>query len=179
MHTLKWVFIFFSFGVNTSYSQKAEVEIPGTEIIKFKSAINNQDYVLNIYLPTSYNDTTKKFSVLYVLDGQWSFPYIAGVQGIAEGLFYDGLIPEMIVVGITWTDNYKRNDDVMTVIRINSHIYITFPGGKVKLYAKTADTFYGKGFENGFGQFVKDNSGKVIGYNLILDKTTTFYNKIN
>src|SRR6185312_15388250 len=72
MHNLKWVFIFFSFGVNTSYSQKAEVEIPGTEIIKFTSAINNQDYVLNIYLPTSYNDTTKKFSVLYVLDGQWS-----------------------------------------------------------------------------------------------------------
>ncbi len=361
MHKVKWFFIIFSFVVNTSYSQKARVEIPGTEVIKFKSAINNQDYVLNIYLPTSYNDTTKKFPVLYVLDGQWSFPYIGGVQGIAEGLFYDGLVPEMIVVGITWTGDYdtnrqrdftpvqtnefpnsggapkffnvlrnemvrmidssyrtdkvnntltggslgglftlyalfqkpqlfnryiawgfsgddeilkiqklfseknheldakiflctneyenqltdvnyfknfieqlknpnynkfeidslviekmghvsegpyavgrglefvfrqpdiaidtilldhysghyKRNEEVMTVIRIGSHIYITFPGGKVKLYAKTADTFYGKGFENGLGQFVKDKTGKIIGYNLILDKTTTFYKKVD
>ena len=78
-----------------------------------------------------------------------------------------------------YAGHYKRNEDSETVIRIGSHIYITFPGGKVKLYAKTADTFYGKGFENGLGQFVKDNTNKVIGYNLILDKTTTFYKKIN
>jgi len=361
MRNSKWLILLFCFVVNTSYSQKNKVEIPGTEVIKFKSTINNQDYVLNIYLPVSYSDTDKRFPVLYVLDGQWSFTYIAGIQGISEGLYYDGLAPEMIVVGITWTgdydanrqrdftpvktlefpnsggaqkffnvlrnevvrmidsnyhtdkvnntltgsslgglftlyalfqrpqlfnryiawgfsgdeeisklqksflaDNnelnaklflctneyedeltdtnyfknfitqlkapgynkfvldslvikkmghisegpyavgrglefvfrqpdlaldttlldqyagrYKRNDEVMTVIRMNSHIYITFSGGKVKLYAKTVDTFYGKGFENGFGQFIKDSTGKVVGYNLILDKTTTFYNKID
>jgi len=361
MHNQKWLFIFFSFVVNTSYSQKATVEIPATELTKFKSLINNQEYVLNVYLPGSYSNTTREFPVLYVLDGQWSFPYIAGVQGVAEGLYYDGLAPEMIVVGITWTGDYdanrqrdftpiqtnefpnsggapkffnvlrneivkmidssyrtdkinntltggslggrfilyalfqnpqlfnryiawgfsgdaeiskieksfsekyhelnakiflctneyedeltdinyfkkfitelkapnykgfeidslvikkmghvsegpyavgrglefvfrppdiaidtillnqyaghyKRNEEVMTVVRIDSHIYITFPGGKVKLYAKTADTFYGKGFENALGQFVKNDTGEIIGYNLILDKATTFYKKID
>ena len=97
------------FSCKYTYSQKAKVEIPGTEVIKFKSLINKQDYVLNVYLPVSYTDPTKKFPVLYVLDGQWSFPYIAGVQGIAEGLFYDGLAPEMIVVGITWNGDYDAN----------------------------------------------------------------------
>ena len=70
MRNLKWFIILFSFGINTSYSQKPKVEIPGTEVIKFKSAINNQDYILDIYLPGSYSDTTKKFPVLYVLDAQ-------------------------------------------------------------------------------------------------------------
>jgi predicted alpha/beta superfamily hydrolase len=109
MQNLKWLFILFPFVVNTSYSQKTRVEMPATELTKFKSLINNQDYVLNVYLPVSYNYTTKKFPVLYVLDGQWSFQYIAGVQGVAEGLYYDGLAPEMIIVGITWTDDYDTN----------------------------------------------------------------------
>jgi predicted alpha/beta superfamily hydrolase len=109
MQNLKWLFILFPFVVNTSYSQKKRVEMPATELTKFKSLINNQDYVLNVYLPVSYNYTTKKFPVLYVLDGQWSFQYIAGVQGVAEGLYYDGLAPEMIIVGITWTDDYDTN----------------------------------------------------------------------
>lgn len=91
------------------YSQKPKVDLPGTEVIKLKSTINSQDYVVDIYLPGTYSDTTKRFPVLYVLDAQWSFPYIAGVQGIAEGLFYDGLAPEMIVVGITWTGDYDSN----------------------------------------------------------------------
>jgi predicted alpha/beta superfamily hydrolase len=345
----------------TTYSQKPKVDLPGTELIRLKSGINNQDYVLNVYLPGSYSDTTKKFPVLYVLDGQWSFPYIAGVQGIAEGLFYDGLAPEMIVVGITWTGDYdsnrqrdftpvqtnefpnsggapkffnvlrneivkmidssyrtdkvnntltggslgglftlyalfqkpqlfnryiawgfsgddeiskleksfseknhelnakiflctneyedeltdvsyfrifiaqlktpnfnkfeidslviekmghvsegpyavgrglefvfrqpdvaidtmlldqyaghyKRDYEIMNVTRIGSHIYIKVPGGKVKLYAKTTNSFYAKGLGGGVGQFVKDSSDKVIGYNLILDNVTIPYKKFD
>ena len=362
MRNLKWVIILFSFGINTAYSQKPKVEIPGTEVIKFKSGINNQDYVLDVYVPGSYNDTTKKFPVLYVLDGQWSFPYIGGVQGVAEDLFYDGLAPEIIVVGIKWTGDYdanrqfdftptqtnefpksgggvqfmsivkneimkiinsnyrtdkvnntlsggslgsrftlytmfqkpqlfnryiawgfsstdeifnmeklfsennhelnaklflctneyeeamsdtsdfrkfitqlkshnyngfeidsmvikkmghvsegpyavgcgleflfrqpdikletsllrqyagqyKRDDEIINIISLDSHIYISFPGGKVRFYAKTTDTFYAKGLGGGgIGQFVRNDTGKVIGYNLILDKTIISYNKIN
>jgi predicted alpha/beta superfamily hydrolase len=111
MHNLKSfiTLLCFSICINTVYSQHPKVELPGTEVLKFKSAINNQDYVLYIQLPDSYSDTTKRYPVLYVLDGQWSFPYEAGTQGIQRGLYYDGFIPEMIVVGITWPGDYDNN----------------------------------------------------------------------
>ncbi len=98
----------FLFCLNTAFSQKPKVELPGTEVIQFKSAINDRDYVLDIALPNSYSDTTKRFPVLYALDGQWSFP---GVSGNYGGLNYDGFVPEMIVVGIGWKDDYFNNRD--------------------------------------------------------------------
>jgi predicted alpha/beta superfamily hydrolase len=65
----------------------------GVEEIKFKSAINNQDYVLHVKLPDSYNsDPSKKYPVMYATDGQWSFPLIMEIKG---GLLYDNLVPEI------------------------------------------------------------------------------------
>ena len=345
-----------------TFSQRPKVEIVGTEVIKLKSAINNKDYILDVYLPVSYNDSSKRFPVLYVLDGQWSFPYVGGVQGVPEDLFYDGLAPEMIVVGIKWTGDYdanrqidmtptqtnefpksgggikfmsvikneiitkinssyhtdkvnntlsggslgsrftlyamfqkpqlfnryiawgfssteeifnmeklfsennhelnaklflctnefeeaisdtsdftkfitqlkshnytgleldtmviqkmghvsegpyavgcglafvfrqqdialdesllkqyaghyKHDDEIINIVSLDSHVYISFPGGKVRLYAKTADTFYAKGLGGGgIGEFVKDGTGKVTNYNLILDNATITYKKID
>jgi hypothetical protein len=67
----------------------------------------------------------------------------------------------------------------MTVIRTGTHIYITFPGGRVKLYAKTADTFYGKGSGSATNEFVKNNTGKINRYNVSEGKTITFYKKVD
>ena len=75
------------------------VPILGTQLQKLHSEIVGQDYDLYVNLPRNYSDTTKNFPVLYVLDGQWDF-------ALAESLFgqqyYDGFVPEIIVVGITW-----------------------------------------------------------------------------
>jgi predicted alpha/beta superfamily hydrolase len=89
-------------------SKESKVELPNTQVLKFKSAINNHDYVLYISLPDSYSDTRKKYPVLYVLDAQWSFTF-PSVRGIQAGLYYDGFIPEMIIVGITWPNDYDEN----------------------------------------------------------------------
>ncbi len=100
------LFIFFTC-TNRTYCQESAVELSGTHVLKFKSITNNRDYVLNIALPGSYgSDTTRKYPVLYMLDGQWSFPVIMGING---GLYYDGFVPELILVGITWPDNYDAN----------------------------------------------------------------------
>lgn len=106
----------FLFCINAGLAQKKKVELPGTEVIEFKSAINDHDYVLDVALPRSYNDTTKRYPVLYALDGQWSFPGISSMYG---GLYNDGFVPEMIVVGIGWKDDYFNNRD-----RDFSQIYI-------------------------------------------------------
>src|SRR4051812_33036628 len=99
--------IFILTCTDSIFAQGPAVELPGTQVLKFKSRINNQDYLLQIELPASYsNDTTKKYPVLYVLDGQWCFPTVWGING---NLYYDGFIPEMILVGVTWPDNFDRN----------------------------------------------------------------------
>lgn len=83
------------------------VELKGTQLIKFKSGINNQNYEVYVELPASYNDSSnKRYPVLYVLDGQWFFPTIIEMR---ESMHYEGYLPEMIVVGIGWPDNYHAN----------------------------------------------------------------------
>jgi predicted alpha/beta superfamily hydrolase len=63
------------------------------------SSICHQDYVLNINLPRGYSDTTKTFPVLYVIDGQWDFAFVQALYGQQ---YYDGFVPGIVIVGITW-----------------------------------------------------------------------------
>jgi hypothetical protein len=66
-----------------------------------KSAATGRDNDLYIHLPSNYSrDTAKKYPVLYILDGQWDFKLMDSVLG---GLVYDKFVPEMILVGITYS----------------------------------------------------------------------------
>ena len=83
-----------------------KVEMLDTEARQVTSTSDGQDFSLWINLPPDYRATTKTFPVLYVLDAQWDFPL---VTGLLSGQYDDGLVPELIVVGITWggvTPNY-------------------------------------------------------------------------
>jgi predicted alpha/beta superfamily hydrolase len=85
-----------------------QVEIAGTQLLHFSSAITNEDYDLYINLPQGYTDTTKTFPVLFLIDGQWDFPLMQAIYGQQ---YYDGFVPEMVIVGITWggkNPNYDR-----------------------------------------------------------------------
>jgi predicted alpha/beta superfamily hydrolase len=76
------------------------VSIPGTQQLQLTSSIvARQEYILHVHLPRHYNDTTKRFPVVYLLDSQWDFPLLSAIYG---GQYYDGFMPEVIVVGITW-----------------------------------------------------------------------------
>ena len=123
MHKLKYFIGLFSFFfcINTAYPQKPKVELDGTEVFKFTSAIDSQQYVLYINFPYNSSKPNKHYPVLYVTDGQWFFaPLYAG----AGGLHYDGFIPDLIIVGITWPNNYEasRGRD-MTPTAINNTSY--------------------------------------------------------
>ncbi|NQX82337.1 MAG: tetratricopeptide repeat protein [Flavobacteriaceae bacterium] len=89
--------------------------------IKIDSKSLNEAQEIQIYLPDSYDTSNKKYPVLYILDGQWHF--INGV-GIQKSLRLPGVLPEMIVVGIT---NKNTNDPLRRTILINqSDKYIQF-----------------------------------------------------
>lgn len=100
------IFLAFDFCITTAYSQNVQVELPGTQVIKFTSAINNQDYELYISLPNSYSDTNKRYPVFYVLDGEW---YFAMASSVCGALLYEGSVPEMIIVGIGWRNKEERS----------------------------------------------------------------------
>src|SRR5215217_7642908 len=75
------------------------MSIPGSEVRKINSAIVNQEYELQIYLPGGYHNSTKKYPVVYLMDAQWDFPLVKSVYGQQ---YYDGFIPELIIIGVTW-----------------------------------------------------------------------------
>jgi predicted alpha/beta superfamily hydrolase len=85
----------------TLHAQKyPEVTIPGSHIRNITSSIvAGQEYELQILLPSGYESATKKYPVVYLMDSQWDFPLVKCIYGEQ---YYDGFIPEIIVVGVTW-----------------------------------------------------------------------------
>lgn len=84
------------------------VTIPGSEMRSLKSANTGRTYDLYIHVPgTNAQNREKKFPVLYVLDGQWDFKLLDSVCG---GLVYDKFVPEMIIVGITYSGDNPNYD---------------------------------------------------------------------
>jgi predicted alpha/beta superfamily hydrolase len=78
-----------------------KVTIAGSAVRMMKSTSTGRDNDLYIHLPSNYDlDKTKKYPVLYILDGQWDFKLMDAVLG---GLVYDKFAPETIMVGITYS----------------------------------------------------------------------------
>ncbi len=80
-------------------AQYPPVLIPGSQTRKITSTIVHQQYELQILLPAGYDKSTKKYPVVYLMDSQWDFPLLKSLYG---EYYFDGFIPEMIIVGVTW-----------------------------------------------------------------------------
>jgi predicted alpha/beta superfamily hydrolase len=79
------------------------VTIPNSEVRTIESKSTGRKYDLYIRKPADYDkdkDKNKKYPVLYLLDGQWHFKLLDAVIG---GLVYDKWMPDIIVVGITYS----------------------------------------------------------------------------
>jgi predicted alpha/beta superfamily hydrolase len=75
------------------------------EKVSFKSEILDEERTILVYVPATYHMSDAEYPVLYLLDGGFHFHH---ASGIVQFLATAGLIPEMIVVGIT---NVDRNRD--------------------------------------------------------------------
>lgn len=108
---MKKVFFFlFSVSVINSLAQYPRVDIPGSEVRKVTSSIvSGQEYELHILLPGGYKNSDKKYPVVYLMDSQWDFPLVKCIYG---EYYYDGFIPEMIIVGVTWGGVHPNPDSL-------------------------------------------------------------------
>jgi predicted alpha/beta superfamily hydrolase len=92
-------------------AQVQPVTVPGSELRTFNSKIINQEYVLHIQVPAGYATSTKKYPVVYLMDSQWDFALLAALYGEQ---YYDGFIPETIIVGVTWGGPHPNPDSLRT-----------------------------------------------------------------
>ena len=98
MKSLTLILVFcYSLAANAQYPA---VTIPGSSLRTIRSAIvADQEYELHILLPGNYHHSEQRYPVLYLMDSQWDFPLLKSIYGQQ---YYDGFIPEMIIVGVTW-----------------------------------------------------------------------------
>jgi predicted alpha/beta superfamily hydrolase len=90
-------------------SPPPRVEIPNTQLLKMTSTIVGQEYDLYIHLPRNYGNKDQKFPVLYLLDAQWDFTLVTAIFG---SQFYDGFLPGLVIVGITWGGKNPNPDSL-------------------------------------------------------------------
>lgn len=77
------------------------VTVTRSALYRFQSQIVDDMYELRISTPEDYEDNQEPRPVIYVLDGQWDFTLVSDIVG---KLAFDGLIPQAVVVGVTWAD---------------------------------------------------------------------------
>lgn len=78
-----------------------QVTMPNTEVRQLHSSETGRDYDIYVRLPDGYEQNEgKQYPVIYSLDGQWDFKMLDSICG---GLVYDKFIPEVIIVGITYS----------------------------------------------------------------------------
>ncbi len=94
----------------SSYAQYPAVTIPGSQVRKINSAIvAGQEYELQIMLPAGYESSNEKYPVVYLMDSQWDFPLLTSLYGQQ---YFDGFIPKIIIVGVTWGGNHPNPDSL-------------------------------------------------------------------
>lgn len=112
MHTVFFIsFIICLFAIN-SFAQNTTPVIVG-QSFTMKSAILNEERKVLVALPRDYEKSTQKYPVIYVLDAEWNFPFVAeAVKVLADS----ERIPPSIVIGVT---NSDRNRDFTTKLNGN------------------------------------------------------------
>jgi predicted alpha/beta superfamily hydrolase len=82
----------------------AAASIPGGESLPLFSRILGQERTVLVSLPASYTRTVDRYPVLYLTDAQWQFDH---TRTTAAFLARNGLMPEIIIVGVTSTDRTR------------------------------------------------------------------------
>jgi predicted alpha/beta superfamily hydrolase len=96
------------FCVTAQVCSAQSIAVPRSELQKMKSTATGRDYDLYIHKPADFDKSKdKKYPVLYLLDGQWDFKLLDSVIG---GLVYDKWMPDIVVVGITYSGDHPDYD---------------------------------------------------------------------
>ena len=105
MRNISILFIVF-FTIHSLFGQDINIGYKDS----LHSTILQENRPLSIYLPPSYfTEPKQNYPVLYILDGEYNFRYVAGILELQAGIAEN--IPEMILVAISGkgSKKYKEN----------------------------------------------------------------------
>lgn len=91
--------------LETSTATHPQVEIAGSEVIEFNSAITGEKYFIYVGLPRSYNDSDGTYPALFIMDADGSFGTCTEISRL---LFLGEEVPEIIIVGIAYGVSLKE-----------------------------------------------------------------------
>lgn len=75
--------------------------VENSHVHTYQSSIVDQEYKLIVSVPEGYDPNAEKdYPVVYVLDGQWNATMVKDILSKSE---FDGMVPQAIVVAITWS----------------------------------------------------------------------------
>ena len=103
---------------------------------RFQSRVLGQERELIIHLPSAY-DTTKRYPVLYVLDGSSQDQPLADKL---DSLFGRGLVPQMIVVGIPNMSGTNRTLQLVPPFMLTDPANPESPRGTADLFLQFMET---------------------------------------
>jgi predicted alpha/beta superfamily hydrolase len=84
----------------TSATRPALLTLANTEVRVLHSELTGKDHQVIYGLPPSFaKEPTRRYPVLYLLDGQWDFTLLNMLSG---GLRFDQVMPEMLIVGLSY-----------------------------------------------------------------------------
>lgn len=118
-------------------SEFPQATVLGSEVRTLHSTAVSDDYEISVWLPPSYATSSKRYPTLYVLDAPFAFGVAAPV---VLGQNWDGLVPEMMVVGIG--KNISR-DDEWWPIRNRDYAPVVLPNSPGSGHAATFLHFIG------------------------------------
>ena len=125
---MKKLFFYFVITITVSLSSSAQTvtnldeksNLYNTQEKSFHSNVLNDDFRLYISLPDDYDKSSKKYPVLYLLDGDIAYGM---ATGIARYLQLGNSIPELIIVGMGYgalnrsAGNMRQRDYTISVMR--------------------------------------------------------------
>lgn len=91
--------------LNFNKCERHKVTLENTEQWKLRSKFIDQEYILQIYIPPIYTNSSRSFPVLYLLDSDKSFGM---AKDIVEWLIWCQEIPEIIIVGIAYGEGVEQ-----------------------------------------------------------------------
>lgn len=87
-------------------------EMSGTLVRELPSELTGKTHSLIISVPPSFQqEPLRRYPVLFLLDGQWDFPLVNSISG---KLFYDRVLPEMLIVGLSYAGEQPNYDQLRT-----------------------------------------------------------------
>lgn len=99
-----------------------------TEVVPIKNELTGRVHELIISLPSSYNDTpNKEYPVFYFLDAYWHTPLLYSINGL---LRFDNVIPEIIMVGISYPGENVNYDSLRLLDLLPSQMTTSNAGGE-------------------------------------------------